>query len=170
MHTGSAAQPVPHPHVLHRRARAYTQINVCRYLHIQVNKHCCGNITVLTESVSHVLQSKQHLYDSVWMCKISTFINFATQKFVSSWVRGLWSHGEEGNVLPIADCTKEHLVWKPCMHEEPVVFLQQAHMFCPIFLSTIPPYIRPVISWVVTVRVHCASALTLLHQPTKGEQ
>lgn len=42
-------------------------------------------------------------------------------------------------------------------------------MFCPIFLSTIPPYIRPVISWVVTVRVHSASALTLLHQPSEGE-
>lgn len=42
-------------------------------------------------------------------------------------------------------------------------------MFCPIFLSTIPPYIRPVISWVVTVRAHSASALSLLHQPTEGE-
>lgn len=49
------------------------------------------------------------------------------------------------------------------------VFLQQARMFCPIFLSTIPPYIRPVISWVVTVRAHSASALSLLHQPTEGE-
>lgn len=41
-------------------------------------------------------------------------------------------------------------------------------MFCPIFLPTIPAYIRPVISWVVTVRAYCASSLTLLHQPTEA--
>lgn len=64
--------------------------------------------------------------------------------------------------------TKGKLVWKLGVHRA-VVFLQQAHMFCPIFLPTIPPYIRPVISWVVTVRAHSASALTLLHQPTEGE-
>ncbi len=37
------------------------------------------------------------------------------------------------------------------------------------FFLTIPPYIRPVISWVLTVRAHGASALTLLHQPTEGK-
>lgn len=90
-------------------------------------------------------------------------------KFDSAWLRGLWSQGEGGNVLPKAElhkglsCLKDLYAWSCC-------FLQQAHMFCPIFLSTIPPYIRPVISWVVTVRAHSASALTLLHQPTEGEQ
>lgn len=48
-----------------------------------------------------------------------------------------------------------------------VVFLQQAHMFCPIFLSTIPPYIRPVISWVVTVRAQSANTVT---SAAEGEQ
>lgn len=48
-----------------------------------------------------------------------------------------------------------------------VVFLQQAHMLCPIFLSTIPPYIRPVISWVVTVRAQSANTVT---SAAEGEQ
>lgn len=63
--------------------------------------------------------------------------------------------------------------WRLCLLSKPCFLqllfsLQQALMFCPIF-PTIPPYIRPVISWVVTVRVHGASAPSLLHQPTKWD-
>lgn len=56
-----------------------------------------------------------------------------------------------------------NLVSKPCMQGG--IILQQ-----PPLPITIPPYIRPVISWVLTVRAHAVSALTLLHQPTDGEQ
>lgn len=151
-------------------AGAYTQTNVCRHLHMHVNTQYCENITIFIELDSLALQSKLHLCDYRRPhMSLSELCNYASEKLAPSWVRELWSHGKEGDVLPIADCTKGHLVLKPCMHEA-VVFLQQAHMFCPIFLSTIPPYIRPVISWVVTVRAHCASALTLLHQATEGEQ
>lgn len=86
------------------------------------------------------------------------------QKFDSAWVRGLWSQGR------LCWTTQRAILSESLACMELLFFLQQARMFCPIFLSTIPPYIRPVISWVVTVRAHSASALTLLHQPAEGEQ